>query len=139
MDPKVIEDIPKKPMDAFFLYKKDKYEEIYEEIKEMIDSEATYQISVMWRKEDPIIKQKYQEIAKQLQDQYEKEMEAFEEKWGSIEFLKQRYRKAIKKEKLQIAKKKKEAEALGKNFPDEELNWDDDKDKETINMSFLYK
>lgn len=114
MNPKVIEDIPQKPLTAFFLYKNDKFEEHYERMKEMSFCEVTYHVSNMWKKEDPEIKRKYEELGIELKNQYEREKDAFELKWGSITDLKKRYKKVILKEKMKINKKRKEAAILTK-------------------------
>lgn len=96
-----IEDIPRKPLTGFFLYKKDIYDTVKEQYKDRKATEIIRAISVKWNEEKPEVKAKYEKESAIEKEKYEKAKQEFEAKYGSISAMKKKHKKAILKERKQ--------------------------------------
>ena len=86
-------DAPKKPLTAFFLYKKDQYPKTKETHPDMKITEITKLIATNWTSEKAETKNKYEKMAGVEKQKYEKAKEAFEKEHGKISELKKKEKK----------------------------------------------
>ena len=76
---------PKKPLTAFFQFRKDVYNEVKEENPDLKITKITELIGERWRNLSTVEKTKYESQYTKEKKQYDKEKEKYEGKYGKIE------------------------------------------------------
>ncbi|KAL4462729.1 hypothetical protein ABPG74_000559 [Tetrahymena malaccensis] len=85
---------PKRPLSAFFLFKQHNYDQVKKENPNAKITELTSMIAEKWKSVGEKEKKKYETLQSEAKAKYEKDMQAYEKKYGKPE-----KQKKIKKSK----------------------------------------
>eukprot|EP01017_Pseudomicrothorax_dubius_P037895 TRINITY_DN5611_c0_g2_i1.p1 TRINITY_DN5611_c0_g2~~TRINITY_DN5611_c0_g2_i1.p1 ORF type:complete len:125 (-),score=29.36 TRINITY_DN5611_c0_g2_i1:158-532(-) len=76
---------PKRPLSAFFQFKKDVYDEVKSHNPDLKITELIKVIAEMWKDLDEATRKKYDDIAQEAKEKYRLEKQEYEEKYGNIQ------------------------------------------------------
>lgn len=79
---------PKRPLSAFFLFKQHNYDQVKKENPNAKITELTSMIAEKWKHVNEKEKKKYETLQAEAKAKYEKDMQAYEKKYGKPEKVK---------------------------------------------------
>lgn len=112
---------PQKPMPAFFLYKKDKNEEIKASNPKVKVSEITKIAAEMWKAESADVKERYQKLFNEEREKHLVLKKKFEDEHGKPEKKPKKVKKIKKEKKEKKEKKDKAKKSIQKEKIDEKV------------------
>lgn len=134
---KYVFDMPKRPLNAFSLYVKDRMPDLKSEKKNSPASELIKQIAKEWQKEDGVSQKKYEKKAEVDKKRFKTQLRDFEK----LGYYKKNYRaerstsdnkssKSTKSRSKSRSKSRKSKSRKKKEEDEEEEDWDDEEDEE---------